>query len=88
MVQSSKHQDPSSRKGPNLKHQIEHAHLLELGTSFLELGVWSLELQRCSKSSRTLRTPSHMFLSFCFAAHLAVWLKPQSGANESRSGAA
>jgi len=36
---------------------------------------------------RTVRTLD-MFLSFCFAAQRAVWLKPQSGAKESRSGGA
>src|SRR4051794_25715565 len=39
-------------------------------------------------SCRTCLTPSTMFLNFFLAAHRAVWLKPQSGAKESRSGGA
>ena len=30
----------------------------------------------------------HMFFNFCFAAQRAVWLRPQSGANDKRSGGA
>ena len=37
---------------------------------------------------RTCRTPFSMLASFCFAAQRAVWLNPQSGAKESRSGGA
>ena len=37
-------------------------------------------------SSRTRLTPSTMCASFWRAAHRAVWLRPQSGANANRSG--
>ena len=36
----------------------------------------------------TRLAPSAMFVSFCFAAQRAVWLRPQSGANTSRSAGA
>ena len=39
-------------------------------------------------SARTSSMPATIFASFCRAAHRAVWLRPQSGANESRSGGA
>ena len=39
-------------------------------------------------SLRTRSTPATMFFNFCFAAQRAVWLKPQSGVNDSRSAGA
>ena len=39
-------------------------------------------------SSRTIRTPATRFSSFRFAAQRAVWLRPQSVENASRSGGA
>src|SRR5579859_1444894 len=39
-------------------------------------------------SLRTIETPRTRLISFCRAAQRAVWLRPQSGAKESCSGAA
>ena len=39
-------------------------------------------------SPRTFFTPATMFLNFSRAAHRAVWLSPQSGANDNRSAGA
>ena len=39
-------------------------------------------------SLRTIATPSTMFCSFSLAAQRAVWLRPQSGAKDSRSAGA
>src|SRR4051812_31628982 len=44
-------------------------------------------LHSTPSSFRTAATPLTMLRSFCLAAQRAVWLKPQSGAKESRSGA-
>src|SRR5215470_4318567 len=39
-------------------------------------------------SLRTKETPATMFVSFCRAAHRAVWLRPQSGAKDNFSAGA
>src|SRR5262245_46427955 len=44
--------------------------------------------QQYHNSLRTRATPSTIARSFLLAAQRAVWLKPQSGATESRSGGA
>jgi hypothetical protein len=45
-------------------------------------------LDQTPTSSRTIATPRTRFASFSRAAQRAVWLSPQSGANDSRSGGA
>src|SRR5439155_12642733 len=51
------------------------------------VGLDRLNQERPS-SLRTIETPLTMFASFCRAAQRAVWLRPQSGANESFSAGA
>src|SRR5437667_2715773 len=45
-------------------------------------------LDQTPSSSRTIRTPETRFASLARAAQRAVWLRPQSGANDRRSGGA